>query len=318
MSSLADDAAAAASSSDSASPSMVSDPGLLITINQDEINIFHNIDRRLFSRLVMKLGRDPVQSMHVMALFMWLEKNYKNRRMMFDIMTWPDHLLNDLANEAAMALTCVESENFPFPDTINDMPLTQKLTHSDVNLKFIHENRHSIMPAVAKSQRDTCIRAFNDIIKKVQHERAEKMKTIQEQNLNPPPFTFPYFFRMGPPPPMGYYNRGFPIESVVRPRVAVAALAPPHHKVGMADWCGIHKFDTAHHRGLLNNEFNQSLGAMHLNGGGNNAADSSQVHPDDRTIFVTFSKGYPIPESQVLDFFTRFHYICPIKIHTYI
>ena len=311
MSSLADDAAATTFSSNSALHSMVSDPGLLITINQDDINNFHDTDRLLFRRLVMNLGRDTVQSMHVMAFFMWLEKNYKNCRMIFNLLNWPDHLLNNLANEAAMALTCAESEKFPFSDAINDMPLTQNLTHSDVNLKFIHENRHSIMPAVAKLQRHTCIRAFIDIIKKVQHERAEKMKTIQKQNLNPPPSPVPHFFRMEPTPlPMGYCTWGFPIGQVFRPGIPVAALAPPHHMV-------IQKFDTAHPRGLLNNEFNQSLGAKHLNGGGNNAADASKVHPDDRSIFVTFSRGYPVSESQLLNYVTRFHYICPIKIHTH-
>lgn len=39
------------------------------------------------------------------------------------------------------------------------------------------------------------------------------------------------------------------------------------------------------------------------------------VHPDDRTMFATFSKGYPVPESDILEFFKIVYGDCVESLH---
>ncbi|KAK6273692.1 hypothetical protein POUND7_010775 [Theobroma cacao] len=41
----------------------------------------------------------------------------------------------------------------------------------------------------------------------------------------------------------------------------------------------------------------------------------SEVPPDDRTMFVTFSKGYPVHEWEVREFFTRAYGDCIESLH---
>lgn len=59
-------------------------------------------------------------------------------------------------------------------------------------------------------------------------------------------------------------------------------------------------------RQFLNEEMGELFGSLSLQGEGTGGGEERQVPPDDRTIFLTFSKGYPISENEVRDFFTRF------------
>ncbi|KAL3579272.1 hypothetical protein D5086_020776 [Populus alba] len=43
-------------------------------VSPEEFKIFHTIDRTLYTRLVVNLNRDPADSMQVMALWIWLER----------------------------------------------------------------------------------------------------------------------------------------------------------------------------------------------------------------------------------------------------
>ncbi|KAF7811605.1 uncharacterized protein G2W53_032581 [Senna tora] len=45
------------------------DNGTIVIVTQHEFNQFHKIDRILFTRLVVSLGRDPGEAMKVMARF---------------------------------------------------------------------------------------------------------------------------------------------------------------------------------------------------------------------------------------------------------
>ncbi|KAG4164529.1 hypothetical protein ERO13_A13G021400v2 [Gossypium hirsutum] len=207
------------------------------TISLEELKLFHTIDRAIFSRLVLNLQRQPFESMHVMALFLWLE-NYSctpGLNLVYNIQPWSDPLINALADEAVQCLICLNTDEFPFSHFHDDkctIPLIRKLTGNEISLRFFHENRVEIVCRITQLK-----------------------KMGNQQNLKP--------------------NLGF--------------LIGAQRSNEMEDlWKGIH---------------NINIKSLEENNG--KKKENKEVEADDRTVFLTFSKGYSVSEAEVRDFFTR-------------
>ncbi|KAJ7959683.1 Rho guanine nucleotide exchange factor [Quillaja saponaria] len=158
-------------SSSPASSSFFVNPGSTITVSQEEFNMFHNIDRTIFTRLIFNLGRDPTEATKIMSFWLWLERTCKNLRAVYKILDFPDYDINKLADEAVIALNCIQSDQFPYESNNNNnvdvnMPSTQSITNSGVTLRFFYNNRQEITQAVIKIMNDVCIRAFRDIVQR--------------------------------------------------------------------------------------------------------------------------------------------------------
>ena len=157
------------------------DLGTNVIVTREQYFNFHNIDRQLFTRLVVVLGRDTSQSTHVMAFIMWLEKQCKDMKMIKNMLQWSDTMIDSLADEVILVLNCVESSQFPYDDVVNDetLPLIKNILQNNVaNLKYFYDNRVTIIGAVTKLLNNVCVRAFIDIVHEVQY-----MKAMKEQNL---------------------------------------------------------------------------------------------------------------------------------------
>lgn len=189
-------------------------------VTQEQFNMFHNIDRRLFTRLVCDLGRNPIESMQVIALWIWLEQAGHCQDLVGSILTWPAAQLISMADEAVLLLTCIQNDK-----TIDlHLPLTQRMTKDGVSLEYFQENRLAVLHGVARNINEVCAKAFVDIL-----------------------------------------------PHVLFPSVADAVLRN-------------------------NNEIVEML---------RRAGKEELVPQDERTIFLTFSKGYPISENEIKGFFTR-------------
>ena len=70
-------------------------------------------------------------------------------------------------------------------------------------------------------------------------------------------------------------------------------------------------FDVAAQRLMVGHELG-NLVAKNLNF--NDSKVEKEVSPDDRTIFLTFSKGYPTTEEEVREYFTRYIIHIYVKI----
>ncbi|KAL0541038.1 hypothetical protein IC582_021068 [Cucumis melo] len=249
------------------------------TITQEEFNMFHTIDRKLFSRMVFSLGREPDESVRVMGFWLWLEKNGEESSLVYKILGLPDVLVDALCDEAVMSLACIENDKFPFePDSTVDVPLIQHVSKTPVSLRFFHLNRLGILRGVTKMCNDICNRAFLDILQALHTRRAISRAPAA----------------VSIPAVQGEGGRGRVFES----------RAPP-----------VSKF------------FVPSIGFLGLRGEGSTAAirsgmsslelksgkeeeeeegeEGEAIPADQRTIFLTFSKGYPISEDEVRDFFGR-------------
>lgn len=246
-----------------------------LTVTKEQFKTFHNIDRILFTKLVHYLGRNSIESMQVIALWIWLEHSGLCRDLVNTLLTWPDTLITSLADEAVLCLSCIQSdESFPFSlQNIEVIPLTQSITKSRVSLSFFRDNRLKILHAVTKNVIEVCARAFEDLVlHEVQNKaiiRDENAENMVKQQLSD----------YGPiVPVMSYYD----------------AVVQRQHDV-------------------LRNEVDEMLRRMQISSSisdeKGNHDDHVTVPPDERTIFLTFSKGYPISENEIRDFFIRYIYI---------
>ncbi|KAH6832731.1 Rho guanine nucleotide exchange factor [Perilla frutescens var. hirtella] len=291
---------------------------------------FHTIDRELYVCLTRKLRRDPAESVQVMAFLMWLERECR-LNFIKQMSSLPPLLLNQIANETAMCVKCVESDAFLFGDDGNNeiKILTEFLNFpSVVSLRFFHENRISVLRGVAKIINTVCWRAFGDLfhgecgggsvaglpvpVPFIGESSWEAEKRAVERHgggggggvVPPPPHVMqmmynpyhdvpPPLIRMPPPPHMP-----------LRPPVVADVIGLPLHMLAAG---GFPVYDVAAQRQMLNNELGELM-KRNLNITNTVVEDENreeEVSPDDRTIFLTFSKGYPTSEEEVKEYFTK-------------
>ncbi|CAJ2673484.1 unnamed protein product [Trifolium pratense] len=275
-----------------------SDPGFNVVVTKEEFNLFYSVDRKLFIRLVKYLGRETSLAINIMAFFMWMERKSNDMNLIQTLLhRWTDIMLSNLANECAIVLDCVEFSRFPLvlsPEHI--LPSIQYiLRRNDLTLKFFQERRLEIITEVTKLINDVCIRAFSDIVEKLHHGMDKRhyfgrvLGGAAASDRVPPP-------HMLMQPQMAYFDpNGVPM---------VVPAATQFNELG----------GNSGYNGQQN--MNQIMANLSLDD--IYAADTGIVTPtdynekkiemrpiDDRTLFLTFSKGYPISENEVREFFTR-------------
>ncbi|KAL6989023.1 hypothetical protein U1Q18_014775 [Sarracenia purpurea var. burkii] len=134
-----------------------------LNISPEEFKLFHKMDRRLYTLLTKDLWRDPLESMRIMALWLWLERSSFNK-VINKILASPQFLINELADEAMTCLNCLNTTSFlPLSET-NDIPLTQNLIDNYISLQFLHENRLTTIHGTARALTEVCVRALADIM----------------------------------------------------------------------------------------------------------------------------------------------------------
>ncbi|TKY53528.1 hypothetical protein E2542_SST25062 [Spatholobus suberectus] len=269
-----------------------SDPGTTVTITKEEYFSFHNIDRQLFTRLVVGLGRDTSQSTHAMAFIMWLDKQCKDAKMLTKILQWPDTMLASLVDEAILVLNCIESYPFPYDDAINDkgLPLIKSILQNNAtSLKYFYDKRVIIISAVTKLLNNVCVRAFTDIVQQVQY-----MKAMKEHNLQ-----FANIYGAGPYVNQVVYYAPVPGVTIVPQQVAIPT--PQWSEGSSSSWGGANPsleiYDVSNQI-EFNQNFNKFLSMF-------NQTSITTGSATSRIIFMTFSKEYPISKAEVRDFFTR-------------
>ncbi|KAK4565146.1 hypothetical protein RGQ29_006987 [Quercus rubra] len=216
-------------------------------VSQEEFNTFYTIDRKVYTLLVINLWRDPVESMQIMALWLWLERVGFNN-VVHKMLSLPYTLVNELADEAIICLNCINTNQIPTSSENNDIPLTQSLMEKEISLQFFLENRLNGIVGIAKIVNEVCIRALSDIMQQAV-ERNASQSLVESQMLMMPPSASIH-------------------QSLVYP-----GLRQPARTLG------------------------------------------NEVPADDRTMFVTFSKGYPVHEWEVREFFTRSYGDCIESLH---
>ncbi|KAK9212995.1 hypothetical protein WN943_002380 [Citrus x changshan-huyou] len=218
-------------------------------VSEQELKMFHSIDRELYTLLTINLWRDPVESLQIMALWLWLERTSLND-VVSKILTLPDVLINEIADEAVTCLNCINNDHSACSSESYVIPLTQSVMDKEISLRFFHENRLKATEGVAKVANEVCIRALNDIMQRAVARNAAQSIADSQKMMTAQPFQ----------------------QSLVHPGFS-------QMRFGSSD--------------VLES-----------------VTPENEVPPDDRTMFVTFSKGYPVQEREVGEFFTRTYGDC--------
>lgn len=252
-------------------------------VTREEFNMFHSVDRELYARLVQNLGRNPGQSMQVIALWLWLEQTGYSDNLVTNVLALPGFMLNAIVDETVTCLNCIDDPKpVPLPSSdANLIPLLQCLTKGAISLQFFQENRIAVIKGVAKLVDEVCTRAFQDILQQTFQNNAGNGvaregiygTSAHVGNL----FSLMMMDPVRPPPSPLYYSG---VGGVTDLRTGTARVAP----------------HTLNSTGVSQRH---SPSPIDLS-----AAEERPVPPDERTIFLTFSKGYPISENEVKDFFT--------------
>ncbi|KAM5547217.1 hypothetical protein ABKV19_001627 [Rosa sericea] len=206
-------------------------------LTKQEVYLFHAMDRKLYTILVILLCRDPVESMKVMALWLWLEK-LGFRNVVKRMLALPLILINDSADETVTCLNAINGTLFSYLSESYDIPLLQAFMTREISVHFFYEHRLVAAMGIAEVGRDVCVKALSDIM----------AHAIERNNL------------------------------------AYQKATAANQSQGM----------------LSPSNIRQQPPPVRRN----------EVPPQDRTMFVTFSKGYPVHEFEVIQFFTRLYGHC--------
>ncbi|CAI9772430.1 unnamed protein product [Fraxinus pennsylvanica] len=300
-------------------------------VTEEQFNIFHSGDRRLYSGLVIDLRRDPVESMQVMAFWMWLEKEGNDKKLVDRMLSLPLVLLNELADETVLCLKCVRNDRYPFLDGHEQISLLPDIVSSRISLRYFHENRIRVLRCVTQMMISVCGRAFMDIVQRAMqrnatvhapqeaepaagvgggrshlggrmlfgggsiHDVGESSRAVENRNegILENPMT-PIFYNPFMDVPFGIPT----VPTVPGDNRPLPPVGFPIHGAGELP---LPTYDFVLQREILSNELGEML-SRNLTFSGD---QEQEIPPDDRTIFLTFSKGYPISEDEVRDFFTR-------------
>ncbi|CAI8610989.1 unnamed protein product [Vicia faba] len=255
-----------------AASSTSSSPLSIFNVSQEDFLLFHKTDRDLYTILVTNLSRDPSESMHLLAMWLWLEK-VGFHKVVKKIMSLPVILINEVADESIICFTCFNtnannnaylvalasssSSSSSSSGESNDIPLLQSLLEEEISLKFFYEFRLEAARGIERTRKEVCSRALSDIMQQaMMRNSAERMV---ENSV--------WFGSIGPA------NLQFGPVGIAS---AMAQVQRP------------------------NNNATVVFGGE---GGGNIPADA-------RTLFVTFSKGYRVEEWEVKEFFTMAYGDC--------
>ncbi|MED6135686.1 hypothetical protein PIB30_049025 [Stylosanthes scabra] len=145
----------------------------VIQISQEELFLFHTIDRELYKILVLNLSREPTQSMHVLAFWLWLERaGY--RRMIEKLLRLPHSLINQAADEALSCLNFIHSTETSIRNcSYNNGMITVTrsiIMDKEFSFEILFRERNSAVQGVSKVMHDVCLRAFADIMNQVVHD----------------------------------------------------------------------------------------------------------------------------------------------------
>ncbi|OVA07434.1 hypothetical protein BVC80_939g1 [Macleaya cordata] len=334
------------------------------TVTVEELRSFHSIDRQIYRRLVINLGLDIIQCMHMIALWLWLEEiGYPN--IVLKMLTLPDRVINTIADEAARCLHSLNSDTSPPPlsSAITEIPVTQELMENiPISLAFLYQHRVSALARISKTVMDVTLKAFNDIAQQAlllainannnnnhtAHEQWEAgvrfgntgnqpmgtrtggsatSSTVLQQELAVGPSSsaaggglirpvyqvqHPLIYGTGigiSPPPAAMIGDG---GARVLPHM-IGPMGQPHAGAGVL----------LRHRRINNPGLPKSSAAVEvgesshqtsfLNPMANPWAPNDmndEVPPGDRTMFITFSRGYPITERELRAFFVRLYGEC--------
>ncbi|KAI3508632.1 hypothetical protein L1887_23641 [Cichorium endivia] len=287
-------------------------------ITKEDYLLFYKNERALFTVLLVVLHREVIQSIFMMGFLLWLEREgYTSKNLvqtMVNCLT--ADAIDQIANDVMICLKFLEKKanklTFEGSSKQFDIQMLQCfLDRKSIQLEELYHN----LDEVSAMAKEVSGKAFDDILENfircggplVLHSTQEVTvcNVVGGFRYVGPVVPFPSYdiskyvkVHRTPPFECGSQDAEFMLNNVLAHRF--------QQMVGLGE--------VANHQALipadiyLRQHMNSSLNSLY-------AADQSSiivreqedevVPPENRTIFLTFSKGYPISESEVKLYFTR-------------
>ncbi|XP_010479362.1 PREDICTED: uncharacterized protein LOC104758228 [Camelina sativa] len=243
-------------------------------VTREQFHTFHKIDRTLFTRLVYPLSRDVDQSFLAMGFLMMLEQSGYAPDLIASLCSLPDIVVDAVANEVSVCINLLFNHHYASTvlaannDDNTIIPLLLRITKGRFTLTLINASRETFCTLLTNNWNDFCIRAFEDICEKVRKYNREKLLASEREK----------YLEELRNLRLGCLQQVSPNRNVQNVAVAYPLPPPP-----------------------VGEEANKAAAVRMLA----EEERAAKAAADDRTIFLTFSKGYPISEEEVRVYFTK-------------
>ncbi|KAI3870616.1 hypothetical protein MKX03_030180 [Papaver bracteatum] len=247
-----------------------------------ELRFFHRIDRDIYRYLAITLGKDPLVSVAVIALWMFLEElGYPN--IILELLKHQSDIITNSAYDEAVWEVHYIITSIPPPPfhrtAVTDMPTTLSLIRDYgsamyVSMKYLFEHGEGGYASLKRIIGDACYRMFADIFREamVKNGFGDDLNDLVNDCANE-------------------INEDTGIPEV-QPDVS-APITSLKVEVGSSS-------------GTAGGENISEIGNTSSLLPTMEKQETVQVIPEcERTLFVTFSRGFPISEDQIREFFVR-------------
>ncbi|KAL0333693.1 UNVERIFIED_CONTAM: hypothetical protein Sangu_1525500 [Sesamum angustifolium] len=282
--------------------------GAIDEVTLDEFKLFYGLDRELYIILVRDLCRNPSECLQIMGLWLWLERG-GICNVISKILSLTPYMINGLADEALTCLSLINNQ-FPLSSEAADIPLTHSLVKIDISLQYFLENRHTVFHEVQSLVSDVYIPALSDIMEIARHGGFGESSS-QNQVHTPIPASDLSASQM---PSTANQTTATPPsanQTTAAPSSASQMTATP----SAANQMTVKPSSANLTRSLssLVDSLVRSLSNLSIEGETRPRGNENPKYA--RTMFATFSKGYPVTETEVRQFFTRMFGNCIESFH---
>ncbi|XP_043699828.1 uncharacterized protein LOC122650481 [Telopea speciosissima] len=115
----------------------------------------------LFSRQVIEFNRDSTLAWEIITLWIWLQE-LGIPQVILKLLTYSNALIRFLSNETLVCLDCIKTGRIPAPP-LNEIPFMYVLTNRGISLQFLHNNRRQALEGMLKIMENIYARGFEDI-----------------------------------------------------------------------------------------------------------------------------------------------------------
>lgn len=157
-------------------------------VSHEEYCAFYAMDRALYTILAIELWRNPLESMQIVALWIWFER-LGFRNLVQKILSLPRVVINDLADEALVCYRCIRDPQFLHSAKTTDIPLTHRMLKGEISLEYFHVNRDTVIGGIHSVVAEVCATALADVIgDAIKRHSAHKLLKKQKNTLSSPAF----------------------------------------------------------------------------------------------------------------------------------
>ncbi|KAG9447175.1 hypothetical protein H6P81_013303 [Aristolochia fimbriata] len=253
-------------------------------VSLPDLQAFYFMERSLFSRLVLQMRMDPSKSMRIVALWLLLEEDGQES-VILRLLSLSSRLMASVVLEAEACLAVVLPE--AVTSSADGLETTASVIGDWFTFSLIEERKDTLRHGITYYVENVFPSLFADILLKAAAARERAMALLEEHD---------------------------PVEALSRLSLSDV---PDIMDTGIISSTEVPASETVTGGGRSFASTSTNVGHSGTDDQGTTLSSQDPVFrsslnpsarpwfPGKRTLFLTFSKGYPLSETDIIDFFTR-------------